>query len=197
MEPTYWIDLFTATTWHEFVDAGGRVTGFREKRWNAVKRIKPGDLLVCYLTGVMRWIGLLRVMSPPYLDNSPIWESEVFACRLKVQPVITLSLDTAVPMSEVIRDLESPEKWGGLIRASPTRIPTTDGVVIQKALEAAASNPVVLPLDRPSPPVYRTPITRISGSLRSLSKTSLLKKRSLLHSSRRRPSTRGRFGGSC
>ena len=42
MEPTYWLDLFTGTTWKEFLDHAGQVSGFREGRWGVVKRIKPG-----------------------------------------------------------------------------------------------------------------------------------------------------------
>jgi hypothetical protein len=32
MPQTYWLDLFTVETWKEFLDHGGDVTGFREKR---------------------------------------------------------------------------------------------------------------------------------------------------------------------
>ncbi len=147
MEPTYWLNLYTGTTWKEFLDHGGQVTGFREKRWNVAKRVKPGDLLVSYLTGVMRWIGLLKVTSPAFRDSSPIWKSDVFPSRLKVEPLINLTPETAVPMSEVMQDFVSPKKWGGLIRGSPNLIPTADGLVIQKALEAAKANPVVRAVD--------------------------------------------------
>jgi hypothetical protein len=30
-KPTYWIDLFTGTTWEEFLKAGGNITG----KWNS------------------------------------------------------------------------------------------------------------------------------------------------------------------
>jgi hypothetical protein len=56
----YWLDLFTGTTWQEFLDAGAGVSGFRERRWKTVQRIKPGDYLLCYLTGVSRFIGVLE-----------------------------------------------------------------------------------------------------------------------------------------
>jgi hypothetical protein len=36
MPQTYWLDLFTVQTWKEFLDHGGDVTGFREKRWKTV-----------------------------------------------------------------------------------------------------------------------------------------------------------------
>jgi hypothetical protein len=39
MPQTYWLDLFTVETWKEFLDHGGDVTGFREKRWKIVQKI--------------------------------------------------------------------------------------------------------------------------------------------------------------
>jgi hypothetical protein len=46
----YWLDLFTGTTWQEFLDAGATVSGFRESRWSTVQKIRKGDYLLCYLT---------------------------------------------------------------------------------------------------------------------------------------------------
>jgi hypothetical protein len=61
----YWLDLFTAVTWQEFLQAGGKVSGFRESRWSTLQKIKPGDYFLCYVTGISRWIGLLEVTSEP------------------------------------------------------------------------------------------------------------------------------------
>ena len=58
-ERNYWLDLFSGTTWREFLDAGAKVSGFREGRWKTLQQMKPGDYLLCYLTGVSRWIGVL------------------------------------------------------------------------------------------------------------------------------------------
>jgi len=52
--PKYWLDLFTGTTWKEFREAGASVSGFRASRWKTVQKIQPGDMLLCYLTGVSR-----------------------------------------------------------------------------------------------------------------------------------------------
>jgi len=46
-ERTYWLDLFTGTTWQEFKDAGGTVNGFREGRWKTVQAMKIGGYLLC------------------------------------------------------------------------------------------------------------------------------------------------------
>ena len=52
MTPSYWLNLYTFETWNEFLAAGANVTGFREKRWKTVQKIKSGDILLCYLTGI-------------------------------------------------------------------------------------------------------------------------------------------------
>jgi hypothetical protein len=41
------LDLFTGTTWEEFLAAGGDVSGFRERRWKTVQQMKLGDYLLC------------------------------------------------------------------------------------------------------------------------------------------------------
>jgi len=57
----YWLDLFTGTTWKEFREAGATVSGFSAKRRSVAERVKTGDIFLCYLTGVMRWVGALEV----------------------------------------------------------------------------------------------------------------------------------------
>jgi hypothetical protein len=76
----YWLDLFTGTTWNEFREAGAKVSGFRSTRQKIVNKIKPGDILLCYLTGVMRWVGALEVIGPSK-DISKIWEFDDFQAR--------------------------------------------------------------------------------------------------------------------
>ena len=79
MKPhNYWLDLFTGTTWEEFIVAGGGVSGFRESRWKTAQSIKVGDYLLCYLTRVSRFIGVLEVVGEAYQDTTPIWKDEVF-----------------------------------------------------------------------------------------------------------------------
>ena len=84
MQPTYWLDLFAHQTWTEFLAAGGTISGFREKRWRTVQAMRPGDILLCYLTGVCRWIGLLEVTGPAFKDSAPIWKVSDFPARVPV-----------------------------------------------------------------------------------------------------------------
>jgi len=126
----YWLDLFTAETWEEARQYGFQVTGFRASKWSAVERIKLGDLLVCYLTKLSRFCGILKVRSQPYKDidkAKKIWKHDSFPCLLDVDPIITLDLLHSVPKDEIIPRLSSPMQWKGLVRGSPTRISFDDG----------------------------------------------------------------------
>lgn len=76
--PTYYLNLFTGTTWDEFLADGGKVTGFRKSRWSTVQKVEPGDQFLCYLTGVSRFVGLLEATSEGYRDETPIWTREFF-----------------------------------------------------------------------------------------------------------------------
>jgi hypothetical protein len=59
----YWLDLFTGITWDEFQKSGASISGFSYRMRKSVQKIQPGDVLLCYLTGVMRWVGALEVLS--------------------------------------------------------------------------------------------------------------------------------------
>jgi hypothetical protein len=160
---TYWLDLFTGTTWQEFLDAGAETSGFRESRWKTVQRIKPGDYLLCYLTGVSRWIGVLEVRVPAFKDSSPIWKDEEFPCRLKVKVVASLTPETAVPVFELrdqlsaFQDLKSPHAWTGKFRGSPARWKKSDGEAVVQAVLEAKESPVIRPVDKAK--LRRRPIT--------------------------------------
>lgn len=150
---SYWLDLFTGTTWQEFKDAGSNISGFRESRWPTVQKIKPGDYLLCYITGISRFIGVLEVTSKGFRDNKLIWKDEEFPCRLKVRPVVELTLETAVPVQELrdrlsfFQDLKSPHAWTGRFRGSPARWNQANGKAVLSALLEAKENPVKRPVD--------------------------------------------------
>ena len=72
MDRKYWLDLFTGKTWEEFLENGANVSGFKKRRGNIAKKIHKGDYLICYLTGLSRFIGVLEVLSDSYLDTEAL-----------------------------------------------------------------------------------------------------------------------------
>jgi predicted RNA-binding protein len=152
-EPTYWLDLFTGTTWDEFLADGAKETGFRERRWNTVQRVKPGDYFLCYMTGVMRFVGVLEVISEPFRDDRPIWTQAVFPCRLRVRALVTVPPEAGVPVLDlrdrlsIFKNQRYPNSWTGHFRGSPNRFTPEDGKAIADALFEAKRKPVIRPVD--------------------------------------------------
>jgi restriction system protein len=145
----YWLDLFTIKTYEEFQKAGAAVSGFRERQWNRCQRIKPGDKLLCYLTGISRWAGVLTVTGPAFRSEERIWEMDLFPVRVPVDANILLPPEYGVPHQSMVNSLQSPTTaWAGLLRGSPNLLKVDDGVAIVEALEKAKQTPVLRPYDK-------------------------------------------------
>jgi hypothetical protein len=151
---SYWLDLFSGQTWDEYLKAGASVSGFRSSRGKIVGRMTKGDYLLCYLTGVSRFIGVLEVTGDPYMDPAPIWKDEAFPERVPVRPVVTLTPDTAVPIAELLDRftwasfLKSPIAWTGHFRGSPALWNQADGKLVMRAILDAKASPIVRPVDK-------------------------------------------------
>jgi hypothetical protein len=148
----HWLDLFTGETWSEFRKDGAKVTGFTERQANLGKRIQAGDVFLCYLTGVMRWVGALEVTDKSN-DQRRIWKSAAFPTRFAVKPLVLLDPEHGVPMSELeqhVSFFEGPAdrgKFKGLVRMSLNRIGAADAEYILKLLRYAQAKPVARPVD--------------------------------------------------
>ena len=166
MTTTYWLDLFTYETWTEFLNACASVTGFREIRWKTVQSIKPGDIFLCYLTGIGRWIGLLEVTGPAFKDRAKIWSRADFSSRIPVKLLAKLEPLTAVPVIDmrqqlsVFQNLKSPHAWTGHFRGSPSKWTPDDGKAVFDAVKAAVISPIERPFDPAklarTPPILKT-----------------------------------------
>jgi hypothetical protein len=139
---TYWLCLFNAQSWQEFQEAGGHVMGFPETRQNTVKRIKPGDYLIAYMTKVSRWIAVLEVTSDPYDDLTRIWKQALFPCRVNVKTLTSLPPELGVPVLSISKELRmfdsmKTPNWGLLFRIAPRELHSDDGAFITNAIRQA------------------------------------------------------------
>jgi hypothetical protein len=127
--------------------------GYREKRWRSVQQIQPGDILLCYLTGVSRWIGILKVVGEPYRSNAPLWKSDTFPCRVDVSAEVLLEPETALPVTDfreqltIFENLKNPSAWSWHFCTAPNRQKDNNGPIVADALREAAKNPVHRPVD--------------------------------------------------
>ena len=160
----YWLDLFTGTTWSEFQTAGANVSGFRSRMRRAAGRIKAGDILLCYLTGVMRWVGALEVIGPSR-EQRHIWKDADFPVRFDVKPLVVLNPEHGVPMAELegkvhfYRGPGDRGKFKAFVRMSPNLFDDEDGKLVWGLLKQARRDPIVRPVDPKKlarKPLYRT-----------------------------------------
>jgi len=149
----YWLYVFSGGMWDEFRAAGANVAGFSHARRNIVTQIQSGDILLCYLTGAMRWVGVLEVLGPSK-NGRRIWAEAEYAARLDVYPMICLDADHGVPMPHLeglVSFYESAKdagKYKGFFRSSPRIFPSKrEGDLILCLMRDASENPVSRPVD--------------------------------------------------
>ena len=149
----YWLDLFTGTTWDEFQKSGASTSGFSFRMRKTVQSIQPGDILLCYLTGVMRWVGALEVIGQSD-DKRRIWKCAEFPSRLSVKPLVMLPATNGVPMSELQGRVQFYQtkadsgKFKGFVRVSPAAFKARgDGDLLLRLIRDAKHSPVSRPVD--------------------------------------------------
>src|SRR5882724_5195770 len=155
----YWLDLFTPYTWARFQEHGASISGFRPRqRRAAFERVRPGDLLVCYLVKLSRWCGVLEVTSLAFEDQTPIFadENDPFPIRFNVVPKVMLNFEHALPIEELwqhlsfTKDLVSGSVgWAqaAKLRQSLLHISDEDGRAITSALQDQARTNRTFELD--------------------------------------------------
>lgn len=149
----YWLDLFTGKSWSEFRKAGARVSGFRPRTRGTVAKVQPGDVFLCYLVGVQRWVGALEIVGPSS-SKEKIWTDDEFPVRLEVKPLIMLDAENGIPMDQLEGKVHffqgdaDKGKYRGFVRGSPNPFKSQkDGDFILGLLREAEWHPVTRPVD--------------------------------------------------
>jgi len=119
--------------------------GFRRRHLAAAQRVAVGDKMLCYLTDVSRWFGVLRVVSSAFIDDAAIFlpEEDPFVVRFRVEPLVLLDVVQALPIHEdeiwstlsFTRD-HNPQSstWTGKLRTSLVSIDEQDGQFLEQLL---------------------------------------------------------------
>jgi predicted RNA-binding protein len=73
---TYWIVVGSPENYEIARGRGFDMFGFKSTRRRESAEMRPGDKLVFYLTGVMRFGGIAEVTSDVFEDHTPVFQSE-------------------------------------------------------------------------------------------------------------------------
>src|SRR5215467_10186703 len=98
----YYLDLFSPETYEAFTRSSRDISGFRLRHEGLASRVQPGDKLLCYLTKLSRWVGVLEVTNPYFKDSTPIFypSDDPFVVRFRVKPVAWLSKEKGIPIKD-------------------------------------------------------------------------------------------------
>lgn len=146
----YYIDLYSPETAMAFEKSSRDITGFRLSRKTYVenKKISAGDKLICYVTRIQRFVGVLEIKSEPFQESKPIFmkENDPFVLRFKVAPVVWLPLEKSIPIHQdfiwntlsftkgLDKSARDSTKWTFMVFSSPRSWPRDDCIFLEKAL---------------------------------------------------------------
>ena len=102
---------FAATRGHDFT-----LIGMKEGRRNQALQMAPGDRIVFYLTGVMRFAGSVRITGEMFEDRTKVWPGkpgkvDAYPWRFETEPEVVLDEADWVPAQELKDRLEHIRKW--------------------------------------------------------------------------------------
>lgn len=144
---TYWVVVGSPENFEIARDRGFDMFGFKSTRRRESADMRPGDKLVFYLTGVMKFGGIATVKSEVYEDHSPVFKSEKkpgedYPFRVKTEPDRVLEQDQWLDVKELAPRLEFTrrrgEHWRLAFQGNLHKISEDDYQTISAEVDAAA-----------------------------------------------------------
>lgn len=152
----YYAAIFSPETYRMFSDSSRSVTGVAQNRREQASRLRPGDKLICYITRISRWIGVLEINSACFIDTTPLFapENDPYCIRFQVKESVWLKPQQAVPMTESIcwdhlsftRNLtRGSSEWTVAVRRNLKLLSDEDGGYLEQMLIEQRDCPAVFP----------------------------------------------------
>ena len=114
---THWIVVGSRENFEIARERGFDLFGFKSTRRRESAEMKPGDKLIFYLTGVMKFGGVANVASEVYEDHSPVFKSEKkpgedYPFRVKTAPDRVLEPEQWLDVKDYATRLELTRRRG-------------------------------------------------------------------------------------
>lgn len=152
----YHITTMTLDVYERFSQTNREKIGFLPSQRKAIAKIAAGDKLICYISGIMRWAGVLEVTSDCFIEESNVFypEDDLLTWRFQVKPLVWLPFDSTIPLKEprvwskLSFATEGDDRaWIGRIRTASSELDEVDGVLMEEALTAVAESQETFPYD--------------------------------------------------
>jgi len=141
-----WIVVGSPENFEIARERGFDMFGFKSSRRRESAEMKPGDKLIFYLTGVMKFGGVAEIKSEVFEDRTPIFRSEKKAAedypfRVKTAPDRILDRDQWLDVKDYAQRLEMTrrrgEHWRLAFQGNLHKIGDEDYKEISDAVDAA------------------------------------------------------------
>lgn len=146
----YWIVVGSPDNFRIAIDRGFDMFGFKSTRRRETGEMRPGDKLIFYLTGVMRFGGIASVASSSFEDHTPVFRSEKkpnedYPFRVRTQAEIILDEGEWLDVKEWAPRLEytkrwPPEHWRLAFQGNLHQIPESDFRLLEREMKARAGS---------------------------------------------------------
>ena len=143
---TYWIVVGSAENFEIAKERGFDMFGFKSTRRRETADMKPGDKLIFYLTGVMKFGGVANITSEVFEDHTPVFRTEKkpgedYPFRVQTEPDRLLDQDQWLDVKEYATRLDLTrrrgEHWRLAFQGNLHKISDEDYETISKDVDAA------------------------------------------------------------
>lgn len=149
-EKTFWLGLFTGTSWNQYLSSRNPEIGFNQNQIKQAQKIVPGDKIIAYLTKVGSFVGILEATDFAIVSDEKKWSEGLFPVRVKAKPLIKVSIPHSLPIRSLLMELsfskdgklKNPHAWSVHVRSSPRKWKSEDGLLIEKKLNQQIKNPI-------------------------------------------------------
>jgi hypothetical protein len=147
----YFLNLFSPETYEAFTKSGREISGFRLRHQNTAARVQIGDKLICYMTKLSRWVGILEVTSAYFIDDTPLFypTDDPFVTRFKVKPLVWLTKEKSIPihddrvwntLSFTREHVKGSSQWTGAVRTSLKQLDDSDARFLEEFMLSQAND---------------------------------------------------------
>lgn len=117
-KPAYWIIVGSPDNFERTRDLGFTVQGIKSRHRKKAEKMKPGDMLAWYITGLKAFSGTATITSPYFESHERIWrsgdpkkEAEDYPFRVNIESDVVLDDRSYVDAEPVARLMTYVAKW--------------------------------------------------------------------------------------
>jgi predicted RNA-binding protein len=146
----YWIIVGSPDNYAKTRELGFTIQGLKSRHRKKAERMKPGDKLIYYVTGLKQFAGISTVTSEYFESHEPIWRSkdpgkaaEDYPHRVRIEPETILPEGKYVDAEPLARQMVYASKWPTAnwtlaFQGNVHEIGIEDFALIEAAIAAAA-----------------------------------------------------------